>query len=152
MLTFLLMHALTDIDPSDLTNPELYINRELSQLEFMRRVVAQAEDESVPLLERLRFLCIASSVLDEFFEIRVAGLKQQEAYGSTQRGPDNLSPADQLRRIGPIAQGGGGERLRQGRHRPGGHEDPGRQPRAQKNRQPGHEKGGEGVPGQGLYR
>ena len=98
------MDEVTAVNPTDLTNPELYINRELSQLEFMRRVVAQAEDESVPLLERLRFLCIASSVLDEFFEIRVAGLKQQEAYGSMQRGPDNLSPVDQLRQIGAIAQ------------------------------------------------
>ena len=88
----------------DLANPDLYINRELSQLEFVRRVVAQAEDDSVPLLERLRFLCIASSVLDEFFEIRVAGLKQQEAYGSTQRGPDNLTAAEQLRQIEPVAQ------------------------------------------------
>lgn len=88
----------------ELDNPELYINRELSQLEFMRRVVAQSLDNTVPLLERLRFLCIASSVLDEFFEIRVAGLKQQEAYGSVQRGPDNLSPSDQLRQIGPVAQ------------------------------------------------
>ncbi|MEM7002045.1 MAG: polyphosphate kinase 1 [Pseudomonadota bacterium] len=88
----------------ELDNPELYINRELSQLEFMRRVVAQSLDNTVPLLERLRFLCIASSVLDEFFEIRVAGLKQQEAYGSVQRGPDNLSPSDQLRQIAPVAQ------------------------------------------------
>ena len=87
----------------DLTNPELYINRELSQLEFMRRVIAQSKDDAVPLLERLRFLCIASQVLDEFFEIRVAGLKQQEAYGSVQRGPDNLSPTDQLRQISPLA-------------------------------------------------
>ncbi|MFT7652492.1 MAG: polyphosphate kinase [Limisphaerales bacterium] len=88
----------------ELDNPELYINRELSQLEFMRRVVAQSRDESVPMLERLRFLCIASSVLDEFFEIRVAGLKQQEAYGSVQRGPDNLTPSEQLRFIGQRAQ------------------------------------------------
>ena len=88
----------------DLQNPELYINRELSQLQFMRRVVAQSLDDSVPLLERLRFLCIASSVLDEFFEIRVAGLRQQEAYGSSQRGPDNLSPSEQLRRISGVAQ------------------------------------------------
>ncbi|MEM7079605.1 MAG: polyphosphate kinase 1 [Pseudomonadota bacterium] len=87
----------------DLSRPELYINRELSQLEFMRRVIAQSVDENVPLLERLRFLTIASSVLDEFFEIRVAGLKQQEAYGSVQRGPDNLSPTDQLRRIAVVA-------------------------------------------------
>ncbi len=92
------------MDNVDLNNPELYINRELSQLEFVRRVVAQAEADSLPLLERLRFLCIASSVLDEFFEIRVAGLKQQEAYGSMQRGPDNLSPTDQLRHIGNCAQ------------------------------------------------
>ncbi|MEM7097405.1 MAG: polyphosphate kinase 1 [Pseudomonadota bacterium] len=83
----------------DLDNPELYLNRELSQLEFMRRVIAQARDNALPLLERLRFLAISSTVLDEFFEIRVAGLKQQEAYGSVQRGPDNLSAGDQLRRI-----------------------------------------------------
>ena len=104
MLPLKVMDVVTALDPTDLANPDLYINRELSQLEFMRRVVAQAEDESVPLLERLRFLCIASSVLDEFFEIRVAGLKQQEAYGSMQRGPDNMSPVDQLRQIGLTAQ------------------------------------------------
>ena len=89
---------------AQLDNPELYINRELSQLEFLRRVIAQAQDERVPLLERLRFNCIASSVLDEFFEIRVAGLRQQLAYGSTQRGPDNLSPADLLAHIAPTVQ------------------------------------------------
>ena len=87
-----------------LTSPELYINRELSQLEFIRRVVAQAQDDELPLLERLRFLCIAGSVLDEFFEIRVAGLKQQELYGATQRGPDNMSPAEQLRAIAEVCQ------------------------------------------------
>ncbi|MFK7914661.1 MAG: polyphosphate kinase 1 [Pseudomonadales bacterium] len=89
-------------DPDDLAQASLYINRELSLLEFHRRVLAQAQDEDVPLLERLRFVCIASSVLDEFFEIRVAGLKQQEAYGSVQRGPDNLSPTEQLRQIAEI--------------------------------------------------
>ncbi len=89
----------------DLQNPELYINRELSLLEFNRRVLAQSQDEGTPLLERLRFLCIASSVLDEFFEIRVAGLKQQEAVGASQRGPDNLSPSEQLRRIKDTSDG-----------------------------------------------
>jgi len=93
------------MDTPDLTNPELYINRELSLLEFNRRVLAQSKDEMVPLLERLRFLCIASSVLDEFFEIRVAGLKQQEAYGATHRGPDNMSPSEQLRHIGEVVPG-----------------------------------------------
>lgn len=83
----------------ELTQPELYINRELSLLEFNRRVLELAKDEAIPLLERLKFLCICSTNLDEFFEIRVAGLKQQVAYGSVQRGPDNLTSAEQLRRI-----------------------------------------------------
>jgi len=91
------------MDNDALNNPELYINRELSLLEFHRRVLAQAKDESLPLLERLRFLCIFSSVLDEFFEIRVAGLKQQEAYGAQSRGPDNMTPSEQLRRISHTA-------------------------------------------------
>ena len=86
-----------------LDSPELYVNRELSQLEFSRRVLALAKSDDVPLLERLQFLCIAGSVLDEFFEIRVAGLKQQDALGATQRGPDNLSPSEQLRRIAHVA-------------------------------------------------
>ena len=61
--------------------------------------MALARDPSTPLLERLRFLCISSNNLDEFFEIRVAGLKQQNAYGSVQWGPDALSARDQLKRI-----------------------------------------------------
>ena len=80
----------------ELDHPSLYINRELSQLEFCLRVLAQARDDGLPLLERLRFLCITSGVLDEFFEIRVAGLKQQEAYDSAFRAPDKLSPRDLL--------------------------------------------------------
>jgi polyphosphate kinase len=91
-----------DLSPG---SPGLYINRELSLLEFNRRVLAQAKDDDLPLLERLRFLCIASSVLDEFFEIRVAGLKQQEAYGATRRGPDNMSPSEQLRAITDVCHG-----------------------------------------------
>ncbi len=91
------------MDSDALNNPELYINRELSLLEFHRRVLAQAKDDAVPLLERLRFLCIFSSILDEFFEVRVAGLKQQEAYGAQHRGPDNMTPSEQLRRIAQTA-------------------------------------------------
>jgi polyphosphate kinase len=70
-----------------------YLNRELGLLEFNRRVLAQAADTSVPLLERLRFLCIVSSNLDEFFEIRVAGLKAQIDVGADTPGPDGLSPS-----------------------------------------------------------
>ncbi len=91
------------MDSLNFASPDFYINRELSSLEFNRRVLEQAKGDDVPLLERLRFLCIASSNLDEFFEIRVAGLKQQEVLGSTQRGPDNLSPVEQLRRIALLA-------------------------------------------------
>ena len=92
------------MDSEALSNPELYINRELSFLEFHRRVLAQAKSEALPLLERLRFLCISSSVLDEFFEIRVSGLKQKQAYGAMQRGPDNMSPSEQMRHIRQTAR------------------------------------------------
>ena len=87
-----------------LTDPSLYVNRELSLLEFNRRVLHQSMEESFPLLERLRFLCIVSSNLDEFFEIRVAGLKQQQAYGSTPSSPDQLTPTQQLHAIAKSAR------------------------------------------------
>ena len=76
---------------SYLDNTELFLNRELAQLAFNARVLAQAEDALVPVLERLKFLCIVSSNLDEFFEIRVAGLKEQIKYNSSMTGPDGLS-------------------------------------------------------------
>ena len=93
----------TSVNAANLASPDLFINRELSLLEFNRHVLEQAKSTDVPLLERLRFLCISGSNLDEFFEIRVSGLKQQEALGATQRGPDNLSPTEQLQRIATLA-------------------------------------------------
>ena len=83
----------------DLKQPELYINRELSLLEFNWRVLEQARDPSIPLLERLRYLAISSTNLDEFFEVRVAGLIQRAELGSTQAGPDNMSPGEILNAI-----------------------------------------------------
>lgn len=91
------------MDTESPNRAELFINRELSLLEFNRRVLEQAVNENLPLLERLTFLCITSSNLDEFFEVRVSGLQQQVAYGSVQRGPDNLSPSDVLNRISETA-------------------------------------------------
>ena len=82
-----------------IADPKLFLNRELSQLEFNRRVLAQAEDPEVPLLERLRFLCIVSSNLDEFFEIRVAGLKAQIDLGVEISGADGASPAAVFRQV-----------------------------------------------------
>ena len=85
----------TDVDALALPASELYINRELSMLEFNKRVLAMAEDPAVPLLERLRFLCITCTNLDEFFEIRVAGLKQRMELGALAQGPEQL-PAKQV--------------------------------------------------------
>ena len=76
-----------------------FLNRELGLLEFNRRVLAQAEDASVPLLERLKYLCIVSSNLDEFFEIRVAGLKEQAKLGGLASGPDGLEATQILKRL-----------------------------------------------------
>ena len=72
--------------------PTQFLNRELGILAFNRRVLAQAADESVPLLERLRFITIVSSNLDEFFEIRIAGLKEQIKLGLPEVGPDGAGP------------------------------------------------------------
>jgi polyphosphate kinase len=76
-----------------------FLNRELGQLEFNRRVLAQAEDAGVPLLERLKYLCIVSSNLDEFFEIRVAGLKEQIGLSGLPAGPDGMDAQQTLKLV-----------------------------------------------------
>ena len=88
---------------TDFQHPSLYINRELSLLEFNRRVLTMARDQQVPLLERLRYLCICSSNLDEFFEIRVAGLQKQRDMDGRGTGPDQLGPSEQLHQISAVA-------------------------------------------------
>ena len=88
---------------ADLNNPNLYIHRELSQLQFNIRVLDQALDESTPLQERLKFLLIFSSNMDEFFEIRVAGLKGQIAFDHELLGPDAILPRQALATISAIA-------------------------------------------------
>jgi len=88
----------------DLRDPSLYLNRELSWLEFNRRVLHEALDPRTPLLERLKFLGIFSSNLDEFFQVRVAGLKQQSAAGIVERTADGMTPEDQLSAISSIVR------------------------------------------------
>jgi len=83
----------------NLKNPNLYNNRELSWLQFNTRVLKQAQDESLPLLERLKFLAIYGTNLDEFYMIRVAGLKKLFAAGIIVSGADKLTPLQQLREI-----------------------------------------------------
>src|SRR5215470_12310512 len=85
---------------SSLDDPALYINRELSWLEFNRRVLEEARDPLVPLLERLKFLAIFGSNLDEFFMVRVGGLQQKVHAGiAVGSGADRMPPREQVERI-----------------------------------------------------
>ncbi len=87
------------VRPPTYERPELYINRELSWLDFNARVLEEAQDPRNPLLERIKFLAIVASNLDEFYEIRVAGLLQLHESGANPSRPDGLTPAEQLERI-----------------------------------------------------
>src|SRR5580692_3144330 len=99
------MHNLNGTSPaetangSDLSAPSLYNNRELSLLEYHQRVLEEADDQTNPLLERLRFLCIVAANLDQFFEVRVAGLKQQRLSHLSLSGSDGMGPGEQLAAI-----------------------------------------------------
>ena len=88
----------------DLDNPDLYINRELSWLDFNFRVLEEAQDTRNPLLERVKFLAIVASNLDEFFEVRVAGVLQLHESGADPTRPDRLTPAQQLVEIADKTQ------------------------------------------------
>ncbi|EHK70214.1 MULTISPECIES: polyphosphate kinase 1 [Pseudomonas] len=97
--------AAPSVPAANVDDSSLYIHRELSQLQFNIRVLEQALDESYPLLERLKYLLIFSSNLDEFFEIRVAGLKKQITFAREQAGADGLLPHQALARISDIVHG-----------------------------------------------
>src|SRR3954463_16407789 len=81
------------------SDPKNFVNRELSWLEFNRRVLEEAQDPTQPLIERVKFVTIFSSNLDEFFEVRVAGIKQQIESETSDVGPDGMSPTDTFNNI-----------------------------------------------------
>jgi len=97
------LSALGLVVPDDLNDPRLYIDREMSMLEFQRRVLEEAQDTCNPLLERVKFLSIVSSNLSEFFMVRVAALKQQIEAGVAELSFDGRTPAEQLATIRPVA-------------------------------------------------
>ena len=82
-----------------LSDLSLYFNRELSLLEFQRRVLEEAQDEGNPLLERVKFLSIFGSNMDEFFMVRVSGLMREVDSGISDEGPDGMSSIEQLEAI-----------------------------------------------------
>src|ERR1700743_3712221 len=88
--------GLGEITPTSLDAPELYLNRELTYLNFCWRVMHEAEDDRVPLLERLKFISIVSSNIDEFFQKRIGGLKQQVGAQVHSVTPDGRTPQQQI--------------------------------------------------------
>src|SRR5215831_10024425 len=88
-------HQVTE-PPADLENPGLFLNRELSWLQFNLRVLEEAEDVRRPLLERVKFLAIFATNLDEFFMIRISGLRRQVAGGAGETPPDAMTPSEQM--------------------------------------------------------
>jgi polyphosphate kinase len=97
-------HPVSAAPPPDLKAPSLYINRELSWLEFNRRVLHEAKDPRTPLLERVKFLSIFGSNLDEFFQVRVAGLREQVSAKVTDLTDDGMTPEEQLATIVPLVR------------------------------------------------
>src|ERR1700686_3122957 len=99
------VQALETPEPNErVSDPKNFINRELSWLEFNRRVLEEAQDATQPLIERVKFLSIFSSNLDEFFEIRVAGIKQQIESETSDIGPDGMSPTETFNNIRRIVR------------------------------------------------
>ena len=93
-------------NPANLDDPALYINRDLSWLEFNRRVLEEARDQSVPMLERLKFLAIFSSNLDEFYMVRVGNIQQKaQANIPVGSGADQMSPRLQLEQVRQTTRG-----------------------------------------------
>ena len=93
------MNIPIDQTPLSLKDPSLYINRELSLLSFQRRVLEEAQSESNPLLERIKFLAILGSNMDEFFMVRVSGIRKQVEAGIAEVSPDGLTPREELAAI-----------------------------------------------------